>query len=122
MNPLLRRSLFSSSTFFQCSYRYRLSPVTNSSFRTFLNTSIRSKPHHVEKKSRNDHFFVRLTFVSGQFSNEIEFICQKSFDRSENFRKKKVHFSLRMTNFLFQFSDDGTQVHDRQSWALDRKK
>lgn len=42
MNPLLRRTLFS-SPFFKCHYQYRLSPVTNSSLRTLFKSS---KPFH----------------------------------------------------------------------------
>ncbi|CAF4820827.1 unnamed protein product, partial [Rotaria sp. Silwood1] len=45
MNPLLRRTLFS-STFFKCTYKYRISPITNSSLRTFFKSSILLKPHH----------------------------------------------------------------------------
>ncbi|CAF0894953.1 unnamed protein product [Adineta steineri] len=44
MNPLLRRTLFS-SPFFKCTNHYRLPPITNSSLRTFLKSSILSKPH-----------------------------------------------------------------------------
>jgi hypothetical protein len=45
MNPLLRRTLFS-SPFFKCTYQYRFSPITNSPLRTFLKSAILSKPHH----------------------------------------------------------------------------
>ncbi|CAF0956811.1 unnamed protein product [Rotaria magnacalcarata] len=45
MNPLLRRTVFS-STFFKCNYKYRFSPITNSPLRAFSKSSILLKPHH----------------------------------------------------------------------------